>query len=208
MVLQTNLNLFLRKAFCGLAIKKPLFYNWPIGLRFDLQTSVEEEYFAEVVHRAVTLFEEVFGLNEKIILICQAGRFKRDKIRFSNYCFQQINNLIRSEISYEKLRNLYDPNWVCEYYNRAILEAEVKRISYKNIVTAIANSDYYDRRPRIDLEVYFISLEREIIFNMYDNRGLNIIAANAQTVTHLYHKYNAWLLDYDREQMDNVFMQE
>ena len=55
------------------------------------------------------------------------------------------------------------------------------------------------------MEVYFVSLKREIIFNMYDDRGLDIIASNKQAIASLYHKYNSWLLDYDREAIDSVF---
>ena len=196
----------MKHALPSLSLKAPLFYNWPIGLRFDLQTyTAGEVYFSEVVRRSTALFEEVFEPNEEIVLICQIGRLKCDKIKFSNYCFRQISSLQRKEVFYKKLLHLYESKIYCKYYNRAVIKIKINRIDYKNIFIGIANRDFWPRKPRLDMEVYFVSLKREIIFNMYDDRGLDIIASNKQAIASLYHKYNSWLLDYDREAIDSVF---
>ncbi|GAA4300685.1 hypothetical protein GCM10023183_11100 [Nibribacter koreensis] len=50
---------FLEDNFKGLRIKSPLFFNWPNGLRLNLQMGETDtdEYFEEVLTRATVLFE-------------------------------------------------------------------------------------------------------------------------------------------------------
>jgi hypothetical protein len=205
MSLKKYFHLFLNESFTGLPLKIPLFYNWPIGLRFELQTATvygfEEEYFAQTVYRAVALFEEIFLPDDEIIIVCQFLQFKRERIRFGNYCFKQIGNLHRSEVAFKKLKNFYGN----EQGNRAVFKVDVRRIDYKNILAAKANMDFPPRHPRLGLEIYFISLRSKVIFNMYDDRGVDIIASDKQSIANLYWKYNSWLLDYDRGAMDKVF---
>jgi len=191
-----------------LPLEIPLFYHWSIGLRFELQTATvyesEEEYFAQTVSRAVALFEEIFLPDDEIIIVCQSLRFKRAKLGFGNYCFKQIDHLQRSEVAFKKLKRFYGN----EQGNRAIFKVNAKRIDYKNILTAKANMDFPPRQPSLGLEIYFISLRNKVIFNMYDDRGVDIIASDKQSIAKLYWKYNSWLLDYDREAMDKVFREE
>lgn len=37
---------------------------------------------------------------------------------------------------------------------------------------------------------------------MYDDRGLDIISTDQETLRLIYKKHNDWILDYDREQID------
>lgn len=59
-------------------------------------------------------------------------------------------------------------------------------------------------RPRIRGSIYVFSLESGVLVNPYDDRGMDIISPNRQLLNRLYHKYNSWLLDYDRKAMDDV----
>jgi hypothetical protein len=74
------------------------------------------------------------------------------------------------------------------------------------LLTAVANTDFL-RQPRItqDKDIYFININKQLIFHMYDDRGLDIIAANIETLRPIYEKHNNWLLDYDREKIDKQF---
>jgi len=40
---------------------------------------------------------------------------------------------------------------------------------------------------------------------MYDDRGLDIIASDKDTLSPIYTKHNDWLLDYDRARMEEIF---
>lgn len=78
---------FLTDNFNSHNLKKPLFYNAKIGLRFNLQKGETntEDYFKEVLNRSTTLFEAVFEPADDLLLVFTDYKWKRRKIRFKNY---------------------------------------------------------------------------------------------------------------------------
>lgn len=205
---------FLDTNFKGLKIRKPLFYSWNFGLRFDLQVGKTntEEYFKEVLNRTSTIFEATFDNSDNVFMVFMDYKYKRRKVRLSNFVFKQIENLKKSEISYSKEKRLYEKNDKFDIRNVAICKLTTNRINYKSILSAIGNTDFLSRQPRLDQkgiftskEVYFININKKLIFHMYDNRGLDLISTNRETLRHIYQKHNNWILDYDRENIDNQF---
>jgi hypothetical protein len=60
-------------------------------------------------------------------------------------------------------------------------------------------------RPRTSCSLYLLSLDRQILFHPYDDRGMDIIGNNRVVLEQIYTKFNDWLLDYDRLTMDEYF---
>lgn len=205
---------FLNDNFKGLRLRKPLFYSWDFGLRFDLQVGETDtdEYFQEVTRRASTIFQTAFDNSDKVFLVFIDYKYKRRKIRFPNFTFKQIDNLQKTEISYSKEFRLYEPDDKFDIRNIAIIKLTADRINYKNILTAIGHTDFPPRQPRLDQngfltgkEIYFLNIGKKLIFHMYDDRGLDIISSDKETLRPIYKHHNDWLLDYDRERIDKQF---
>jgi len=205
---------FLADYFGGLKIRTPLFFNWKFGLRFDLQVGETntDEYFFEVIDRATKLFEASFEADDNLIIVFLDYRYKRRKIRFSNYTFRQIQDLKKSEVNYLITKRLYEPSDKDDIRNIALIKVITNRINYKNILTAIGNTDFPPRSTRLDgnsvltsKEIYFINVDKKLIFHMYDDRGLDIISANIETLMPIYRKYNRWILENNRSNIDKLF---
>ncbi|WP_425354993.1 DUF3885 domain-containing protein [Paenibacillus shirakamiensis] len=60
--------------------------------------------------------------------------------------------------------------------------------------------------PRYQYDIFFIHLRKKMIFHLYDDRGCDVISTNLSTLLPLYHQYNAWILDYDREAIDQMVL--
>ena len=205
---------FLSDNFKGLRLRKPLFYSWDFGLRFNLQVGATgtDDYFKEVTRRSSTIFETAFAASDSLFLVLMDYKYKRSRIRFSNFTFKQIDNLTKTEISYSKEVRLYQPDDKSDIRNIAMIKLAIDRINYKNILTAIGHSDFPPRKPRLDLngfltgkEIYFLNIDKKLIFHMYDDRGLDIVSAEKETLRPIYENHNDWILDYDREQIDKQF---
>jgi hypothetical protein len=226
---------FLRYNFKGLRLRKPLFYNWDFGLRFDLQTGETsnssrqildevgnviphvgdtdtDEYFQEVTKRASTIFKTAFDNSDKVFLVFMDYKYKRRKIKFSNFTFKQIDNLQKNEVSFSKEKRLYELDDKFDIRNIAIIKLTADRINHKNILTAIGHSDFPPRQPRLDnngfltsKEIYFVNIDKKLIFHMYDDRGLDLISADKEILRPIYKKHNDWILNYDRKQIDKQF---
>jgi hypothetical protein len=62
-------------------------------------------------------------------------------------------------------------------------------------------------RPALPGWLFLVDLDRRIAVNPYDDRGMDVISVDRETLVPLYRKFGEWLLDYDREQMDVTFGQ-
>lgn len=202
---------FLSTNFNRLRLQRPLFYNWDIGLRFDLQVgnTNTDKYFKEIAKRATAIFETAFDKSDKVFFVFMDYKYKRRKIRLGNFAFKQINNLNKAEVLYSTEKSLYESGG---NFAIAVVKLTADRINHKNILTAIGHSDFSSRQPRLDTggfltskEVYFMNIDKKLIFHMYDDRGLDVIAADKETIKPIYTKHNDWILDYDREQIDAQF---
>ena len=118
----------------------------------------------------------------------------------------------KGEIGYFKTKELYYLNDKSDIWNTGVIKATTNRVNYRNIFTAILNSDFLNRQQRLEKketftsrEIYFVNIDKKHIFNAYDDRGVDIVAAVKETLRPIYEKYNNWLLDYDRKEMDNLF---
>ncbi len=206
MNINQELKIFLKTNFNGLIVKQPLFYNWPIGLRFNLQTnsSDKKEYFDEVIRRSTKLFEKAFDQTDNLFIIFIQFKWRRRKIRFGNYFFKQIKGLNKREIDYKRITRLYEKNDIDDIWNVAIIKATGDRLNFTETFKAIANKDF-SRDPNIPGQIYLINLDKKIIFNMYDDRGLDIVSADKEALKPLYAAFDHWLLDYDRAEMRKRF---
>lgn len=140
-------------------------------------------------------------------------KHKREKIRYGNFCFKQIQGLNHHDIAFLEMYRLYEPMDNSDIRNVAVVTSKTESIDFRNILKAIGNTDFPPREPRLDKngvltskEVFFVNRDRKLIFHMYDDRGLDIIASNIEQLRPLYNQYNNWLLDYNREKMDHLFM--
>lgn len=60
-------------------------------------------------------------------------------------------------------------------------------------------------RPALSGWLYLADPARGIVVHPYDDRGMDIVGPNRALLAELYHRFNAYLLDYDRDRMDAYF---
>jgi len=59
--------------------------------------------------------------------------------------------------------------------------------------------------PKISSGVYAINPQSKLILHMYDDRGLDIIATNIETLRPLFEGFNEWILDNQRHRIEFRF---
>lgn len=207
---------FMQENFRDLELTPPLFYNWDVGIRFELgvnykrgECSPNSPYLKGVYHRAITLFNSLHLQEDEIFLVVNVHDFgKNTNLRrklniFSKYTKNQsaLNKLKHLTLPYIIPEDDEDGNYRT---HRFVLKCKVSDLRYMPLLKAICNTDM-GYKPAIHHDVFFISLENKTIFHVYDDRGCDLVAASKEDIRHMYNTHNDWILDYDRDEIDQVF---
>lgn len=208
-----SLESYLNENFPDLLLESPLFYNAQIGIRFELGIPYrgidEPNYFSDLLRRAKLIYQEIFYEKSNMLVVVKGFRsiepysgFNEGENVFPKYiknkeACKQIE-YSEGEKNYEENGNLSGVNY---YY---VLPCKGFDIDYKGILEAKSHMDFAIE-PFISDAVFFINLDKHIIFYMYDDRGLDVVSKNKEGLYCIYEKYNDWILNYDRAKIDRIF---
>ncbi|WP_082919449.1 DUF3885 domain-containing protein [Cytobacillus oceanisediminis] len=203
--------------FPNLKLRPPLFYNWDIGIRFELGVDYDSDeiyedcpYLKGVYKRAITLFKSLHSSEDCIYIVANVNdfadgeTFKRKLNIFSKYVKEKsvLSMLQQRTIPYIFPEDDEDGRYKT---HRFILKCKTSDLHYAAILKAICNQDM-GLKPSIYHDIFFINIDRRTIFHVYDDRGCDLVATSTNTIRDIYEEYNDWILDYDRNQVDKVFM--
>ncbi|MFM1654604.1 DUF3885 domain-containing protein [Brevibacillus sp. B_LB10_24] len=205
---------YLNSSFPNLKLRPPLFYNWELGIRFELGDPNEEDiknYMERVYSRATTLFKALHSAKDEIIIVAnihhdgEENLFRRRKIKTFQHYIKSKKVLYRLQHNvipyvFEDVYDIYDFET-----HRFALNCQVADVKYANLIKAICNQDM-GIKPKISHDVFFVNLSKNSIFHIYDDRGCDVIASSKESIRFLYEQYNNWILKYDEEAIDRLFL--
>ncbi|WP_224723728.1 DUF3885 domain-containing protein [Paenibacillus vietnamensis] len=207
---------FMNEKFPYLVLKPPLFYNWDIGIRFelgdprfyDLDTN---HYMERVYFRAIELFKALHDNNDEIVIVTN-GHFadkQRNQVKklylYKRYIKSKrlLRNLRLDVIPYVFADEDENPDELTKTY-RYMITCKVYELDYRNLLKAICNQDV-GIKPKTHHDVFFLNINNGTIYHVHDDRGCDIISHSNQAIKEIYLKYKDWILDYDRETIDKTF---
>ncbi len=207
---------YMLETFPNLELRPPLFYNGDIGIRFKLGvnydcTNIYENcpYLEDVYNRAITLFQSLHSKTDDMYIVVDVDdyadgeTFKHKLNIFSKYVKEKSDlfKLHKNTIPYVFPEDDEDGVYKTHRYT---LKCKVSNLKYIPMIKAICNQDM-GIKPRIFHRVYFININKNTIFHIYDDRGCDVLATSPNTIRNMYHTYNDWILEYDRNKIDKVF---
>jgi hypothetical protein len=92
-----------------------------------------------------------------------------------------------------------DEGSLCEHRAVRVDWEEADILLWNNIAQGIGVE------PRAPVQSKLADPENGIVVHAYDDRGMDITALSSKPIEHLYRQFDAWLLDYDRPRMADVF---
>ena len=209
---------FITSAFPNLTLAPPLFYKWPTGLRFALAPAqiplwkdrakqiIHPHYFAAVLHRAQTIFESIFREKDELSIVYQQFSYGRSRISKRNLIFQYISKDSTVRFRYSRIRRLPGCSRKQYHWNRVrISSLTPSKIDYHGLLKACIYNDFRRHGPSFRGDCYLFHHRHQLLFHIYDDRGMDIVSPHKDFLRKLYLEYNDWLLDYDREYMDSLF---
>jgi len=204
----------------SIKLERPMYYNNEFSLRFELgppevelwidrdREIINEEYFRIASQRAFTIFKSAFMPTDEIEICYQIFSDGRKKIRKGDYFFKLMKNLMCKQIKFSDHRDIYSDNLERKRFcwkrvtmsNLCASELDVDKI-----IKTLVNSDFGVRGQNLSGELYIINCTKGLVLNIYDDRGMDIVSENKESLIPIYHAQNQWLLGYDKEHMNSVF---
>lgn len=216
------LSQFMKEHFDNFTIRPPLFYLWEYGIRFEISVPYldleDKKNRQQIEERMIGIFNKVFNDGDMIFLITDIHCERNDNFlqKRPTKVYQKYvkDKELRRKLQHQVLPSVFledgedDEDMVT---HRFILSCEKSNIRYKPLLTAISYEDFPHPSqilkgvPRNGIDIYFINVTRKMIYHLYDDRGCDVIASKKDDLRSLYEERNSWILDYDREQIDQLF---
>jgi hypothetical protein len=87
---------------------------------------------------------------------------------------------------------------------RLVARVDVQRLDTRQLFERIANSEL-GRKPSWAGKAYLVDDHEPLVFHMYDDRGVIVHAPSTERLRALYDRFDGWLVDYWRPQMEAYF---
>lgn len=196
--------------FGGKAFLRPLFYQYPGGLRFALSgggTPLEQFLSALTTCRTICsgIFDTEGSLVACIRVPSEPGRFAHRRV---------VAELRAAGIRIPAARTLWHgpvdgpdgpPDEGTEHEGWIHLAFQAPLSQLTGLLWCAMAADLGQIRPRPDCCIYLFHLERRVMVWPYDDRGMDVVGPNGGFLAQLYHAHQRHLLDYDRAAMDATF---
>ncbi|MDX8289106.1 DUF3885 domain-containing protein [Metabacillus indicus] len=211
------LSRFLHDHFNILKLEPPLFYSSPYGIRFEIaipwMEHEDNRNLRQIEKRSTGIFNQVFKARDDMLLITDFHCKKNDQFlqKRPAKVYQKYikNKKLRLSLQHKIIPNAFSEEEMVTH--RFILPCKKNDIRYEALLAAISYEDFRHPTnllkgfPRNGIDIYFINTTRKMIYHLYDDRGCDVIASRKEDLLPLYHDFNEWNLDYDREEIDGVF---
>jgi hypothetical protein len=202
----------------GLEDLNALFYSSRWALRFDLGgewpvQGGQVPRMLQALERARVVTEAVFASSEVVDALIIKWGVRRPGAR--NPAFRRLASMgFRPALRYEgayrdpehdddepKMRDYYFLGGPTDPNDRAVLIWD----SCGSEIGVEPSSPFISLDGADQFRSLLIDFERGILVNVYDDRGMDVVALDQETLQPFYGRFGEWLLDYDRAQMAVTF---
>lgn len=190
------------------SIIHPLFYNCQYCIRFEIgvgdiydkDMTPQKAYVENALSRAMTIYNN--GVKTPALLMWEIyPESEEDMNKFKSLFFKKIISIMPQE----------DFSQIIDFDNDTVKQTQLfwdmknSKIPIDKVFREIILGDIGGSKEFIS-SIFLFDIENHVILHLYDDRGLDIVAYDKNTLTPIYNKLNTWILDYDRKQIDKIFL--
>lgn len=185
----------------------PIFYNCPNALRFEIgdpaldpydgEGHLSKRYAAGAFLRAKALFDAVPGELDRLLWVTYPQRGQEQS---QLQAFQRLTAVPPPQEVATQL--IQGEDGFCKVSYCWNLPAGPLDIGA--LLEGIIAADLGGFSP-LSSAVYFFGTGENLLYHLYDDRGLDIAAARRESLLPLYQQFHDWLLPYDRCRMEELF---
>lgn len=195
----------IRQAFGDKVFERPIFYNNPGGLRFELSEGGDWlDQFHVAFSKAVEICSEIFD-DEILVCVRILGDERLLSVLSVIRQLKDIGLYPATAKEYWKVKNTEDPEWSTdenEHWHTiayALPASALKKLLWCSLAV--------DQRikPCAPAEFYLFNLKESVQVWPYDDRGMDVVGPNHEKLSTLYSRFSQYLLEHDLEEMNATF---
>lgn len=187
-------------------LQLPIFYESPIALRFEIgdpNLSTDQAlYIRQALWRASFLYDAIETPDILLWVLYRTSDNDTDDITALLDRFCTIANLPNPAEVYEQETIDSDGEPLVRIF--FLWDMRQTPPNMEQLLGGIIQTDFAGFLE-LASAVFFFDTTNDVLFHLYDDRGLDIVASDRQSLLTLYQKCPNWLLDYDRKRMDQIF---
>ena len=195
-----------------MAILHPLDYyfkNSPYWIGFALspmestQYDNENDFFTIAKDRATKIFHSLIEKEDNLILIIRQSKCIDDS---KEYHSPKIKRYLRNKhrLYSLKFEIFPDPDDEELFIHQHSLKIQAKDLRTPYFIESCINIDFLKKPFRIG-HFYILNQSKNLIFNLYDDRGVNVCSFEKETLYPIYKRFRSWISDYRRIEIDTIF---
>jgi len=166
------------------------------------------------------LEQPIFYKNVNSLRFELQAKSPRNFNRIYNFLDSIYNDIIEDDIVfiYTSHNTMFKPNKMDKYYNKTVqlfyedvyhyltddiedeqyLSRKIYKIESKYLKPDLLLRDLFLEKKN-DCNVVIIDLANKRAINIYDKRGMDVIAADVKLLRNIYEKYYYWIIEYDKQ---------
>ncbi len=190
----------------------PIFYNSPIGIRFNIGDNGNDVYIYESQEELSVNPNYVTACLERSLKIYHSLKSEPDLLAIEGFLCQNetVEDFISSVVS---ATDLPQPNEIKSELTHddkdelihVFLLWNLNDFNPNKLLEEIIKADLGSGNFFLTSSVYLICTKDNVLFHLYDDRGADLVTDKKEKIQHIYHKLNDLILDYDSEKINNIF---
>jgi hypothetical protein len=200
-------------AFGWQGFPEAMFYHSPFGLRFELGGDLDMGplRFVQALDRARAVASALFSRSDRLVAIVsiygeeratrrQSAAIQKLKQIGFPHSFGSAAKIPQNDRQYiaEFGQDLYRHWYAAQFTND---ETSIPALLWASIAGAM---DIQPKARWLDT-IHIVDVQKRLALIAYDDRGMDVIGPSGPALSSLYRKFNSWLLNYDRPEMDAKF---
>lgn len=185
-------------------IYPPIYIDSKIWLHFEICKNIKN--YKKGLKKALKLYNK---LNfDTLIFKVEFLRAKENTSENLEYTLTILNKFIdisgvKKPLEMKKIKRNNQNNIISEiiYF---YWDLSTEKIKIKELFKEIIFLDFGGFNE-LFASVFFLDTNKHILFNLYDNRGVDILASKSQDLYKLYKSHRKWILKEELDQIDKMF---
>lgn len=186
-------------------LQLPIFYESPISLRFEIgpeeYSTSDPRYFRLAQWRAAFLYAKAVPFDTLLWVLYRTPEEETDIAELLSR-FQKIARLPEPAEVLEQETTDSDGDPLTRVF--FFWDLDKTPLKAESLLSEIIGTDFSGFR-QLSSAVFFFRTDTPFLFHLYDDRGMDLVAADKEVLRPFYEDCHNWLLDYDLPRMNRIF---